>query len=150
LLATLGTAARALECATHEEDVAQAGVSARRYIEQLADTLFPARNGLFNGREVGRDKFKNRLWAYVDLSIPSTSSDRTVRVQTLGKEIDRLLDEVNSCAVHAGVPKRERLGKALSDLAKLTIALFQLDPELARKPYFAFQTNIIRFALGEL
>src|SRR5258706_11411296 len=42
LFGTLGAMARALESVTHQEDLAQVGVSARRYMEQLSDVLFPA------------------------------------------------------------------------------------------------------------
>jgi hypothetical protein len=150
LLATLGSAARALILATHKEDVAQAGISIRRYIEQLADALFPASEVSFHGREVTTNKFKNRIWAYIDSSIPNDAPNRSARVETLEKELRRLVEEVNARAVHSDTPEKQRLNKALSDLARFSVALLQLNPETARQPYFAFQNKIIQFALGEI
>lgn len=143
LFSTLGACARALTLATHEEDLAQAGLSARRYLEQLADALFPAQKESFKGRSVTLEKFRNRLWAYIDSSLPDETVGNGSTLSTLGKEVDRLFEEMNA-ALH-GVPDKARLNKALVDASTLSAALLQLDPEAARKPYFAFQANIMAF-----
>jgi len=143
LFSTLGAVARALEIATHEEDFAQVGVSARRFIEQLADVLFPPREEKYKGMDVARSEFKNRLLAYIDQAIPDEETRKAERWAELRKELGRVLDEVNA-AVH-GTPNKARVSKALSDLASLSAVLLQLNPEMARNPYFAFNESINNF-----
>jgi hypothetical protein len=143
LFVTLGAMARALESVTHLEDLAQVGVSARRYMEQLSDVLFPARGAKYKGMDLTSSDFKNRLLAYVDLAIPAEDSQKTERWDQFRKDLSRVLDEING-AIH-GTPEKDRVTKALSDLAVLSSALLQLDPERARDPYFAFSQNITNF-----
>lgn len=136
LFSTLGAVARALEMATHEEDLAQVCVSARRYIEQLSDVLFPYREEKYNGMDVTRKEFKNRLLSYIDQAIPDEETGKIERWKKLRKELVRVVEEVN-VAVH-GTPEKTRVSKAISDLASLSTVLLQLNPEMARNPYFAF------------
>jgi len=143
LFSTLGAVARALEMATHEEDLAQVGVSARRYIEQLSDALFPPRVEKYKEMDVTKNEFKNRLLAYIDQAIPDAETGKAERWKQLRKELGRVLDEVNA-AVH-GTPDKTRVSKAISDLASLSAMLLQLNPEMARNPYFAFNENITNF-----
>jgi len=143
LFSTLGAVARALEIATHEEDLAQVGVSARRFLEQLSDVLFPPREEKYKGMDVSRNEFKNRLLAYIDQAIPEEEAGKAERWDQLRKELGRVHDEVNA-AVH-GTPDKPRVSKALSDLACLSAVLLQLNPEMARNPYFAFNESITNF-----
>lgn len=143
LFNALGSAVRALSTAQTEEDYAHVGISGRRYVEQLADALFPASSVPFNGRDVSSPKFKNRLWAFIDKSLPAASTTRTNDLRSLGKEVDRLIDVVN--ALLHGQPERQSALLAFSDLAKLTIALLQLDPTATRQPYRAFEQSIVDF-----
>lgn len=151
LFSTLGAVARALEMATHEEDFAQVGVSARRYIEQLSDVLFLPREEKHKGMDVTRNEFKNRLLAYIDQAIPDEETGKTERWNQLRKKLGRVLDEVNA-AVH-GTPDKPRVSKALSNLASLSAMLLQLNPEMSRNPYFAFEesiTNLLKGALSDI
>jgi hypothetical protein len=141
LFDVLGAAVRALARARTEEDFAQVGVSARRYVEQLADALFPARLEPYNGRDVSALKFRNRIWAFIADVTPRESPDREVAVSALGKEVDRLIDATNAL-VH-GEPDRQVAAVTLRDLAKLTGALLQLDPKKGRRPYLAFEKRIV-------
>lgn len=143
LLSTLGAVARTLETATHEEDFAQVGVSARRYIEQLSNVLFPPLKDQYKGMDVTRSEFKNRLLAYIDQAIPDEETGKAERLNQIRKELGRVLDEVNA-AVH-GTPDKSRVIKTISDLASLSAVLLQLNPEMARNPYFAFNANITNF-----
>src|SRR5580700_6186375 len=65
LFDALGAAVDVLRRARTEEHVAQVALSGRRYLEQLADVLFPAQEKEHNGRKVGRAEFKNRIWAFI-------------------------------------------------------------------------------------
>ena len=142
LFITLSAIAYKMENASHEEDIAQAGISARRYIEQLADVLYSPREELRNGRQVTKDKFRNRIWAYIDESLPN-NEEKSDKLNSVGQEVDRVLEEVNA-AVH-GNQTRERFERTLSDLASLSVALLQLNPDFACNPYFAFQDNMSKF-----
>lgn len=141
LFNSIGSAVRALSIAKTEEDYAHVGISGRRYIEQLADALFPAQAALFKGRDVTAPKFKNRLWAFIDKSLPDASSTKKRELSSIGKEVDRLIDVVNSL-LH-GQPSRESAMQAFADLAKLSIVLLQLDPKATRQPYRAFEQKIV-------
>lgn len=143
LFNALGSAVRALSAAKTEEDFAHVGISGRRYVEQLADALFPASTVPVKGRDVSAPKFKNRLWAFIDKSLPAEAPSRDNELRSLGREIDRLIDAVNSL-LH-GQPDQQSALRAFADLAKLTIALLQLDPAASRQPYRAFEQKIVDF-----
>lgn len=123
--------------AEHEEHVAQAAVSGRRYMIALADALFPPREGLVNNRKVGRAEFKNRLWAFIQANVP----DGDERLTALGTEVNRLVDELCG-GVHEEEREKERVIQALADAAKLTSALAALNPAAARQPYLAYQKSL--------
>lgn len=143
LFNALGAAVRALATAKTEEDYAHVGISGRRYIEQLADALFPPSPIPFNGRDVSASKFKNRIWAFIDSALPPSSPTRSQDLLTLGGEVDRLIDAVNSL-LH-GLPEKNAAIEAFADLSRLTIALLQIDPTAVRQPYRAFEQKIIEF-----
>jgi hypothetical protein len=145
LFNSLGAATRAFSRAQNEEDLAHVGLSGRRYMEQLADVLFPANEKLYNDRKVTKDKYKNRLWAFIDSSLPTSESNRDEKLAALGKEVDRLIEEFN-LAIH-GNPDKDRIGYAYGDLAKLTARLLSLSPENVRKPYYAYEKTLIDFLL---
>jgi hypothetical protein len=139
LFNALGAAVSALERAQTEEDVAQAATSGRRYIEKLAEVLFPARKESFKGRKVGNAEYRNRIWAYID---ENTGGDLT-RLQGLGEEVDRLVETFNAGLHGDGV--KPRILQALADTGVLTAGLLALNPSAARKPYFAHQKSIVEF-----
>ncbi|MNK66195.1 hypothetical protein D3C87_855090 [compost metagenome] len=140
LFNTLGAAVRALSRAQNEEDIAHIGISGRRYIEQLADVLFPPSDTLHNGRSVKKDKFRNRIWAFIDQSITTSTANRNEIVKRHGLEVDRLIDELN--AILHGTPNKTHALRVLFDLAKISIKLLQLNPAVTRNSYYAFNDNI--------
>lgn len=140
LAATLGTAARTHRNGTTAEDFSQAGHSARRYMEQLADALFPPRDQSVAGRDVSRPKYKNRLWAYEEEQLrrwPAGLRDPG----DLGREVDRLLSQC--CAAVHEHPTSEEVGELITDLAWLTVGLILLDPKGNRDPYGAYAPRLI-------
>ena len=139
LFNALGAAVAALERAHNEEDIAQAAISGRRYMERLADVLFPASASSHNGRKVGKEQYRNRIWAF----IADNSGSDAAKLTALGKEVDRLIEEFNA-GLH-GDREKERILRALADASSLTAALLALNPSETRKPYFAHQKNIVRF-----
>lgn len=142
LFNTLGAAVRAVSRAQNEEDLAHVGISGRRYIEQLADVLFPPRAELHNERSVTKDKFRNRIWAFIGQAVAPSVENRDEEIRRRGLEVDRLIDEVNS--ILHGTPDKTRALRILFGLAKLSIDLLQLDPIATRRPYDAFNDNILK------
>jgi hypothetical protein len=139
LFDTLGAAAERLRDADTEEAVAQVALSGRRYMEQLADTLFPATDIKRENRVLDEAAYRNRLWAYVEDRTPDDLDYR----QRLGLEIDRIVKEVNA-GLHADQPK-ERVAAALTDAASLTANLFALDPAAIRNGYLAYSGALRSF-----
>jgi hypothetical protein len=139
LFTVLGAAVVALERAENAEDVAQAALSGRRYLEKLADVLFPARDGKLNGRRVGKSEYRNRIWAYISENLRAYPE----RVEVLGKEVDRLVEEFNA-GLH-GDREGPRILKALANAGELTAALLALSSSKSRQPYYAFQKRIVEF-----
>jgi hypothetical protein len=139
LFNALGAAAERLVEAENEEEVAQAALSGRRYMEQLADALFPPTGVKRGNRELTRDKYKNRLWAFVEDQIPNDK----IRVRVIGKEIDRVVEELNA-GLHADRAK-ERVASSFTDAATLTATLFALAPDPPRNGYLAYTNNLRSF-----
>ena len=142
LAATLGTSAQNCARATSAEDFAQAGLSCRRYLSQLADELFPAQDEKVGGREVTRSKVKNRLGAYLAEHIDMSGAEGETALVKWGKELDRLNTEA-CAAVHEKHPTRERVRDMIRDLALLTVALLSMAPENKRRPYAAYARRLI-------
>lgn len=139
LFNALGAASEKLEEAENEEDVAQVAISGRRYIEQLADALFPPVKTSANDRSLDRSAYKNRLWAFVEAAVDGDAA----RLKSIGKEIDRVVKAVNA-GVHANRPK-DRVACAICDAAQLTATLFALNPEAAKNGYLAYTDSIRAF-----
>lgn len=131
LFDSLAAAARVFELAETDEELAHAGLSGRRFLEQLADEVFPARNQLFRNRKVTQKEYVNRLWAFIELAIVKYRSK--VRKESLGDQVD-LLNQFFNKTLHSKSDK-EQLLKAYADLAKLTLNLLTLNPEGVQNPY---------------
>lgn len=135
LFNALGAAAERLAVAENEEELAQVALSGRRYMEQLADALFPAVEGKRQGRALTTAAYKNRLWAFVE----DHNTDGPMRLQEIGAEIDRVVVELNG-GLHGNRPK-ERIAAAICDAAVLTARLFSLAPEKIRNGYLAYMES---------
>lgn len=85
---SLHAAIEALDRAESEEQLAQASLSCRRFIGQLAGALYPPRNRPVNGRRVGPQEYRNRLWAYVEEHAGSERSRIHGTLQELGSRLD--------------------------------------------------------------
>lgn len=139
LFNALGAAAERLSDAENEEEVAQVALSGRRYIEQLADALFPATDMPRGPRSLNKNAYKNRLWAFVEDAVEGDAA----RLSEVGTEIDRVVAEVNA-GLHADRPK-ERVATAICDAAKLTATLFALNPDAAQNGYLAYTDSLGSF-----
>ncbi len=140
LFDALAASARAFKQAKTDEDFAQAAFSGRRFLERLADYLYPARTELLNGRKVGKAEYKNRLWAYIENAIPADSVDGNKVLKKHGKELDRLVELFNSGLHHN--PTREKVMATLRDLVVWLAGVVSIDFTQVRKPYLAYNENI--------
>jgi hypothetical protein len=141
LFDAFAAAARTLARAETEEDYAQAALSGRRVLERIADYLFPPREELWNGRMVGSNQYKNRLWAYIEKAVGV--SDSTGKLNRLGKEADKLVALFNS-GLHAE-PTKEKVEGAFSTLGLWLSEVIELSPESARQPYLAYDEQLLDF-----
>ena len=104
LFDTLASASKALKMAETEDDYAQVAISGRRLIEKIANYLFPAQKEKWKGRDMGNDKFKNRIWAYIEKTIEENNIEDKTKLTDLGNEVDRLLELFNK-GLHSEIEK---------------------------------------------
>lgn len=143
LFNALGAAAERLASSETEEEVAQVAISGRRYLEQLANALFPPTDTPRGKRKLDKPAYRNRLWAFAEDHL---QGDPT-RLSAIGKEIDRVVEQLNA-GLHADQPK-ERVARSISDAAVLTATLFALNPNAIRNGYLAYMDSLRAF-VGEL
>ena len=143
LFNALGAAAERLASAENEEEVAQVAVSCRRYLEQLADALFPPTDAPRGKRKLNKQAYRNRLWAFAEDHL----QDDPTRLSIIGKEVDRVVEELNA-GLHADQPK-DRVARSIADAALLTATLFALNPNIIRNGYLAYMDSLRAF-VGEL
>lgn len=143
LFNALGAAAERLASADNEEEVAQVAVSGRRYMEQLADALFPPTDVPRGKRKLNKQAYRNRLWAFAEDHLQGNST----RLSAIGKEVDRVVEELNA-GLHADRPK-DRVARSIADAALLTATLFALNPDAIRNGYLAYMDSLRAF-VGKL
>jgi hypothetical protein len=112
-------------------------------MEKTADYLYPPHDRKRKGRDVGRDKYKNRLWAYIEDTLAETGLDDSSMLPRLGKEADRLVNLFNSGLHHD--PERGKVEAAFRDLVIWLTKAIQISPRHARKAYLAYEDEIWRF-----
>lgn len=90
------------------EEWSHALTTCRRFIEELADTLYPARDEQVKGRPLGKGQYVNRLWAFMDTSIESESNRDLAKahVDYLGSYLERT-HKVSNKGVHAALTRIE-------------------------------------------
>jgi hypothetical protein len=92
----------------NSEQWSQALTTCRRFLETLADELFPPSEEKFNGRLVGQAQYINRLWAFMDKSIESSSNRELAKahVDFLGCYLKSLY-KLSNKGVHSSLSKIE-------------------------------------------
>lgn len=125
-----------------EEDIAQCSISGRRFLEQLANYLFPPQENLHNGRTVGKAQYKNRIWAYINDTVEKNSLDPT-SIGRIGKKLDEIIDNFNT-GLHGDLNKME-ISALIEKLLYFIIDLVNISPQDMRKPYLAHEDEIEKF-----
>ncbi len=92
------------------EEWSQALTTCRRFIEDLADMLYPPREDSPNGRPLGKSNYINRLWAFMDNSIESESNKELAKthVDYLGSYLQRI-HKVSNKGVHTDLARIEAI-----------------------------------------
>jgi hypothetical protein len=90
------------------EEWSHALTTCRRFIEELADALYPARDEEVKGRTIGKGQYINRLWAFMDSVIESESNRELAKahVDYLGSYLERT-HKVSNKGVHADLTRIE-------------------------------------------
>ena len=137
----------ALSAARTAEQYAQSGLSCRRFLERLADRLFPATDEKRNGRELGQDKWRNRLWAFAEDSLDGAEAlDFQFRLDDLGKRIDHWTDASNQ-AVHRPAITQIGATRLVVGLVSLTydlVLLVEPPTELPTEGYEPHASTVFR------
>lgn len=123
----LRTGLRSLQTAHSPEEAAQVMTSFRRFIESLANALYPPRETAKGERKLGPEQFKNRLIAFVDERLDGDEANElTSTLQLTIDRLERLLKLVNK-GVHADVRTLDAHHVGIS-LLLLTYELLTLSP----------------------
>lgn len=148
LFDVLASSVRALERAETPEDLAQIALSGRRFLEALADYLYPASDKPFEGRQVKKENYRNRLWAYIKTTMVTAAKFEERKLQALGKEVDRLIEAFNAGLHHR--PVREKITASIRDLVAWVGNLSKIDRRSFRRPYLAYTEELHVFMLDVL
>lgn len=146
LFDAFAAAARTLDRAETDEDLAQAALSGRRLLEKTADYLFPPQLECWNGRKVEAAEYKNRLWAYIEQTLLKSSGFDAAILKRLGDEADRLVELFNT-GLHAS-STREDVEVAFRDLVIWLSNVIDLESASARDPYLAYENEIHQVLAG--
>jgi len=119
---TLYAAFRAFERIETADDIAQVALSCRRFLEGLANMLYPPREGLVGGRRVSAAEYRNRLWAYVEERLGGGEHRLALaQLDDVGRRIDAI-DGLSNKGVHDCVSHL--------DIHRLVVALLALTHDL--------------------
>lgn len=123
LFNALGGAAEGLASAGNGEDVVRAAISARRYLQHLAQDLRPEATMPADKRRRDRTTLRSRLRAVARVPL---KGDRA-RLSAIGRDLDRIVHDLH--AGHNAGKAREQVAYALTDAAILTATLLALHPD---------------------
>lgn len=132
----------------NQEELSQSLTTCRRFIESLADVLYPATDEKINGRSLGQQNYINRIWAFMDKSIASTSNKEMAKahVDYLGVWLQRT-HKISNKGVHTDVSKLEATKAVLHIYLILADILNYLDLDINQSQS---TINIHKASLDEL
>jgi hypothetical protein len=140
---TLHAAVERAVTAETPEQVAQAALSCRRYLEQLANALFPPSDQVVGGRRVGAAEWKNRLWAALELRIgPGAQSQELTR---LGRRLDDIKRRADVGVHHNPGLSQEDLAMIISDVISFSDEVRGLRPPGLTAPLGPYTAAVQRF-----
>jgi len=128
------------------EEIAQVALSCRRFLENLADVLYPPRSEKVNNRIVDAARYRNRLWRYIEerLDVSEQIKDLVrVGLHDLGSRIDKIDDLANK-GLHAEISLLD-VDRLLIALVTVTYDLFSLAPPPTELPIEPHLPEITKF-----
>jgi len=141
LFETAYSATFSLINAQTDDQIAQAGLSCRRFLKLLTDTWYPAKNTTSStGRELKDNHVKNRFWSYLEESLCLKGSTLTKH----GKKFDKMW-EASSKYLHIDHPNKEDVFTLLANVLTFTTRVIYLDTEKAARPYKPYEGEISDF-----
>lgn len=122
----LYSAFQRLEHLETSEDLAQASLSCRRILENLADAVYPHRDELVEGRMVTEKNYRNRLWAYISDCLSGREKELLLaELNDIGGRVEKL-DALANKGIHDKVSlseaRRLLLGEVILLYDILTLA----------------------------
>lgn len=130
---TLYAALKTLERIQTGEEIAQVAVSCRRFLEGLANALYPPRQERVKGRHVGPEAYRNRLWAYVEDNLPGDERGLALaQLKDMGNRLDRL-DSLANKGIHHQITSSD-LRRLILGVVIFAYDLFSLTPPPAATP----------------
>ncbi len=96
------------------EEWSHALTSCRRFLEELADAIYPPRVEAVKGRALGKGQYINRLWAFMDSAIESESNRDIAKahVDYLGSYLEST-HKLGHKGVHASLTRVEAIKSVL-------------------------------------
>ncbi len=93
-----------------KEELSQSLATCRRIIEKFADIVFPPREELHKGRKVDKSQYINRLWAFIDTVVESSSNKNIAQshLEYLGRYLEAT-HKISNKGVHAELTKLEAI-----------------------------------------
>jgi hypothetical protein len=143
LFDALNSAMRAIATAETGEDLAQAALSGRRFLEALANYWYPPRDQRVNGRKVGPAEYRNRLWAYLTEAAATADPPTPGDVEALGSTLNELIDRFNA-GLHASTGSAF-VEQSFSALLTWLAAVIRLNPHAAARPYLAYEPELMGY-----
>lgn len=142
---SLYSALKVLGQAETTEDLAHVSLSCRRFLGGLANALFPPQDQPRKGRMVGREQYRNRLWAYIDDKVDGREAELLeAQLSDLGSRVDKV-DALANKGLHADLD-RQSVRRLLVALVTVTHDLLTLNAPPTALPLDPFSDAIRAFA----
>lgn len=129
------------------EEWSQALTSCRRFLEKLANNLYPPTDEVVNGRSLSKEYYINRLWAFMDSNIESKSNKDIAKkhVDLIGYYLQSLY-KITSKGVHSDLKRFE----ALKTVMHIYLLCADILDDLGKKQFLNKEPNIYTATLDEL
>jgi hypothetical protein len=132
----------------NSEEWSQALTTCRRFIENLADFLYPPRELQKSGRQLGQQQYINRIWAFMDEAIKSESNRELAKshVDFLGAYLQKI-HKLSNKGVHASLSRVEAIKTVFHTYLMVADILEYLDMDFSKED---IMLNIHSASLDEL
>jgi hypothetical protein len=128
-----------------EEQLAQVAISCRRFLERLANALYPPLTTKEGDRKLGQAEYRNRLWAYVDKNLSGTNRDLVLAtLEDVGNRIDGV-DALANKGLHAPRVTAIEVDRLLVGLVLLVYDILMLQPPPKESPLAPYEESVREF-----